>query len=90
MLPSERLPFAHADERPPLAVPDDVRLVIWPVLALEHWDIAPADGADGDHAAAGSAPAAGPSELELARIRDAGRILAAPSACSTGSASVRR
>ena len=40
MLPSERLPFSTPDERPPLAFPDDVRLVIWPVLALEHWDIA--------------------------------------------------
>ena len=36
-----------------------------------------ADGADGDHAAAGPADAARPSELELARIRHAGRLLAA-------------
>src|SRR4051794_6502304 len=35
-----------------------------------------ADGQDGDHAAAGPADAAGPSELELARIRHAGRLLA--------------
>ena len=39
MLPSERLPFSGIDERPPLELPGDVRLVIWPVLALEHWDI---------------------------------------------------
>ena len=39
MLPSERLPFSGVDERPPLEFPDGVRLVIWPVLALEHWDI---------------------------------------------------
>src|SRR5258708_12498784 len=35
------------------------------------------DGANGDHAAAGPADAARPSELELARIRHAGRLLAA-------------
>ena len=40
MLPTERLPFAGIPERPPLRFPDGVRLVIWPVLALEHWDIA--------------------------------------------------
>jgi allantoinase len=40
MLPSERLPFSGVDERPPLRFPDHVRLVVWPVLALEHWDIA--------------------------------------------------
>jgi allantoinase len=40
MLPSERLPFSGVDKRPPLNFPDDVKLVIWPVLALEHWDIA--------------------------------------------------
>src|SRR5215475_15504039 len=36
-----------------------------------------ADGAHGDLAAAGPADAARPSELELARIRHAGRLLAA-------------
>ena len=39
MLPSERLPFSGIDQRPPLKFPDGVRLVVWPVLALEHWDI---------------------------------------------------
>ena len=40
MLPTERLPFVGIPERPPLRFPDGVRLVIWPVFALEHWDIA--------------------------------------------------
>jgi len=40
MLPTERLPFVGIAERPPLRFPDGVRLVIWPVFALEHWDIA--------------------------------------------------
>ncbi|HEY0440451.1 MAG TPA: polysaccharide deacetylase family protein [Xanthobacteraceae bacterium] len=39
MLPSERLPFSGIDQRPPLKFPDGIRLVVWPVLALEHWDI---------------------------------------------------
>jgi allantoinase len=39
MLPSERLPFSGIDQRAPLRFPAGTRLVIWPVLALEHWDI---------------------------------------------------
>jgi peptidoglycan/xylan/chitin deacetylase (PgdA/CDA1 family) len=40
MLPNERLPFSPITERPPLVLPDGARLVLWPVLALEEWDIA--------------------------------------------------
>ncbi len=40
MLPTERLVFRGIAERPPLRLPDGIRLVIWPVFALEHWDIA--------------------------------------------------
>jgi hypothetical protein len=39
MLPSERLAFSAIDHRPPLKLPGGGRVVIWPVLALEHWDI---------------------------------------------------
>lgn len=39
MLPTERLPFSGIEKRPPLKFPDGIRLVVWPVLALEHWDI---------------------------------------------------
>jgi allantoinase len=39
MLPSERLDFSPIDRRPPLQLPDGLRLIVWPVLALEHWDI---------------------------------------------------
>ncbi len=39
MLPTERLPFSPIETRPPLKFPDGIRLVVWPVLALEHWDI---------------------------------------------------
>ena len=77
MHPRERLAYSPIEGRPPLKFPDGVRLVVWPVLALEEWDMAPADGAHGDLAAAGPADAARPSELELARIRHARRLLAA-------------
>jgi len=39
MMPHERLPFSGIDERPPLRFPKGIRTVVWPVLALEVWDI---------------------------------------------------
>jgi len=39
MIPSDRLEFSAIEDRPRLALPGDARLVLWPVLALEHWDI---------------------------------------------------
>ncbi len=39
MEPRERLDFSAIDHRPPLQLPGDLRLIVWPVLALEHWDI---------------------------------------------------
>ncbi len=40
MHPRERLEYSAIDKRPPLRFPDGVRLVLWPVLALEDWDMA--------------------------------------------------
>lgn len=40
MLPKDRLPFSPITQRPPLTLPDGARLILWPVLALEEWDIA--------------------------------------------------
>jgi peptidoglycan/xylan/chitin deacetylase (PgdA/CDA1 family) len=40
MLPRERLDYSPIVGRPPLRLPDGIRLVLWPVLALEEWDIA--------------------------------------------------
>ena len=40
MHPRERLPYSPIEGRPPLKLPKGVRLVIWPVLALEEWDMA--------------------------------------------------
>jgi len=39
MIPRERLEFSPIVNRPPLRLPEGVRLVVWPVLALEEWDI---------------------------------------------------
>jgi allantoinase len=40
MLPRDRLEFSPIEGRPPLRLPDGVRMVVWPVLSLEEWDIA--------------------------------------------------
>ena len=40
MIPRDRIEFSAIDDREPLNLPGDGRLVIWPVLALEDWDIA--------------------------------------------------
>jgi hypothetical protein len=39
MHPRERIAFSPIENRPPLKFPDGIRLVVWPVLALEDWDI---------------------------------------------------
>ena len=35
MHPRERIEFSPIDKRPPLALPDGLRLIVWPLLALE-------------------------------------------------------
>lgn len=39
MKPGDRLTFSPIVERPKLKLPDGVRMVLWPILALEVWDI---------------------------------------------------
>jgi allantoinase len=39
MLPSERLPYSAPNSRERLAAPPGVKVIVWPLLALEHWDI---------------------------------------------------
>ena len=39
MHPRERLAYSAIEGRPPLKFPKGVRLVVWPVLALEEWDM---------------------------------------------------
>ena len=40
MHPRERLPYSAIESRRPLRLPDGLRLLVWPVLALEEWDLA--------------------------------------------------
>jgi allantoinase len=40
MIPKERLDFSPIEGRPALRLPDGVRMVVWPVIALEDWDVA--------------------------------------------------
>ena len=40
MIPRECIDYSAIEGRAPLRLPDGVRLVVWPVLALEEWDIA--------------------------------------------------
>lgn len=39
MKPSERTPFSAIEDRTPLTLPDGGRMIIWPLLSLEVWDI---------------------------------------------------
>src|SRR5690606_23097531 len=39
MHPRERMSYSAIEGRAPLKFPDGVRMVIWPVLALEEWDM---------------------------------------------------
>ena len=37
--PNERLPYSAIIDRKHLKLPNDARVIIWPILALEVWDI---------------------------------------------------
>jgi len=40
MHPRERLAYSPIEGRKPLRLPDGLRLIVWPVLSLEEWDMA--------------------------------------------------
>jgi peptidoglycan/xylan/chitin deacetylase (PgdA/CDA1 family) len=40
MIPRDRLDYSPIEGRSPLALPGGARVVVWPVLSLEEWDIA--------------------------------------------------
>lgn len=40
MHPRDRLAYTAIEGRKPLSLPDGLRLIVWPVLALEEWDMA--------------------------------------------------
>ena len=39
MHPHERLAYSAIEGRPPLKLPDGLRLILWPLMSLEQWDI---------------------------------------------------
>lgn len=39
MIPSKRLPYVPIIDRPPLKLPGGARMVVWPVVNVEVWDI---------------------------------------------------
>ncbi|HEY7742562.1 MAG TPA: polysaccharide deacetylase family protein [Burkholderiales bacterium] len=39
MIPAKRLRYSAIVDRPPLALPDKARVVVWPVVNVEVWDI---------------------------------------------------
>jgi allantoinase len=40
MIPRERVPYSAIVDRPPLRLPGGARIVVWPIVNLEVWDIA--------------------------------------------------
>ena len=38
MDPRERTPYSAIVDRPPLKLPGDARIVVWPVFNIENWD----------------------------------------------------
>ena len=39
MIPARRLRYSAIVDRPPLVLPDKARVVVWPVVNVEVWDI---------------------------------------------------
>lgn len=39
MTPRDRVPYSTPFQRDPLTLPDGVRLIVWPVVNIEEWDI---------------------------------------------------
>jgi allantoinase len=39
MKPRERAPYSAIVDRPPLRLPEGVRLIVWPIVNLEEWEI---------------------------------------------------
>jgi hypothetical protein len=39
MRPGDRLPYSAIVDRPPLKLPDGVRMIVWPVVNVEEWSI---------------------------------------------------
>jgi len=76
MLPRERCDFSAIVDRPPLRLPGGARIVVWTIVNYEVWDIARPMPRQILPAPTGQVLLARRSQLELARIRDAGGCVA--------------
>ena len=76
MRPSERVPFTTIDKRPRLSMPNGERIIVWPILALEVWNIDRAMARMVISPTSRGSANTGSSKLVMARIWDAGWILA--------------
>ena len=76
MLPRERCDYSAIVDRPPLKLPGGARLVFWTIVNLEVWDIRKPMARQVIGAARRTDAASRRAQLELARIRHAGRRLA--------------
>ena len=76
MLPRERCDYSAIVDRPPLKLPGGARLVLWTIVNLEVWDIRKPMARQVIGATRGADAASRRTQLELARIRHAGRRLA--------------
>ena len=82
MIPRERAPYSAIVDRPPLKLPGGARIIVWTIVNLEVWDIARAMARQVLPPPTGVAAPAGRAQLELARVRHAGRLLALRGAVS--------
>jgi hypothetical protein len=70
-----RLPYTPIHRRAALKLPNNARVAVWTIVNVENWSPTGAMPR-GVAAADGTAAASGRSELGLARIRNARRLLA--------------
>jgi allantoinase len=74
--PEERISYSAIVDRPPLEFDGSTKLVVWPIVNLEVWEIQRAMARQVLPAPTGVSVHPGHSQLVLARVRNARRLLA--------------
>ncbi len=74
--PKHRIPYSAIIDRPPLALPNGARMVVWIIVNVEEWDIERAMPRTVLTPPNGAAPTAGLAKLGMARVRNASWFLA--------------
>ena len=75
-IPRERLPYSAIVDRPKRKFPDGARVVVWPIVNVEDWDIERRHAARRNSGAHQSRRASRHCQLGMARVRHARRLLA--------------